>query len=196
MALGPMKRKVLPETLSGDRITLRPITPADITSVLAYSSDPDVTTYLPWHPTVDAMVVRMFLQQQQERRRKGTSFGYAVTERSTGEMIGAIDLMGLQSGHPGNCELGYVFRRESWGHGYATEAGALLLDAAFQNTGILVVDAYADADNVGSQRVMEKLGMHRMNSELRIVKGRERIYFHYAIARTQYAACPVLGVAL
>jgi RimJ/RimL family protein N-acetyltransferase len=58
------------------------------------------------------------------------------------------------------------------------------------------VDAYADADNVGSQRVMEKLGMQRINSELRIVKGRERIYFHYAIARTQYAACPVLGVAL
>jgi RimJ/RimL family protein N-acetyltransferase len=102
----------------------------------------------------------------------------------------------LQSGHPGNCELGYVFRRTSWGLGYATEAGALLLDAAFQNPGILVVDAYADADNVGSQRVMEKLGMQKVNSELRIVKGRERIYFHYAIARTQHAACPVLGVAL
>ena len=58
------------------------------------------------------------------------------------------------------------------------------------------MDAYADADNVGSQRVMEKLGMQKVNSELRIVKGRERIYFHYAIARTQYAACPVLGVAL
>lgn len=191
-----MKRKVLPDTLTGERLSLRPITPADITSVLAYSSDPDVTTYLPWHPTVDAMVVRMFLQQQQERRRKGTSFGFAVTERASGEMIGAIDLMGLQSGHPGNCELGYVFRRQSWGKGYATEAGNLLLGMAFNNLGILVVDAYADADNVGSQRVMEKLGMHRINSELRIVKGRERIYFHYAIARTQFAACPVLGVAL
>lgn len=191
-----MKRKVLPDILTGERLILRPITPADITAVLAYSSDPDVTTYLPWHPTVDAMVVRMFLQQQQDRRRKGTSFGYAVVERETGDMIGAIDLMGLQSGHPGNGELGYVFRRSSWGHGYATEAGSLLLDAAFQNTGILVVDAYADADNVGSQRVMEKLGMQRINSELRIVKGRERIYFHYAIARTQFAACPVLGVAL
>jgi len=43
---------------------------------------------------------------------------------------------------------------------------------------------------------MEKLGMQKVNSELRIVKGRERIYFHYAIARTQHAACPVLGVAL
>ena len=191
-----MKRKVLPDTLTGERLSLRPITPDDITSVLAYSSDPDVTTYLPWHPTVDAMVVRMFLQQQQERRRKGTSFGFAVTERASGEMIGAIDLMGLQSGHPGNCELGYVFRRQSWGKGYATEAGNLLLGMAFNNLGILVVDAYADADNVGSQRVMEKLGMHRINSELRIVKGRERIYFHYAIARTQFAACPVLGVAL
>jgi len=191
-----MKRKILPDTLIGERLSLRPISPADITAVLVYSSDPDVTTYLPWHPTVDAMVVRMFLQQQQDRRRKGTSFGYAVTELASGEMIGAIDLMGLQSGHPGNCELGYVFRRASWGLGYATEAGALLLDAAFQNQGILVVDAYADADNVGSQRVMEKLGMQKVNSELRIVKGRERIYFHYAIARTQHAACPVLGVVL
>ena len=89
-----------------------------------------------------------------------------------------------------------MFRRASWGLGYATEAGALLLDAAFQNPGILVVDAYADADNIGSQRVMEKIGMQKVNSELRIVKGRERIYFHYAIARTQHAACPVLGVAL
>ena len=68
-----------------------------------------------------------------------------------------------------------MFRRASWGLGYATEAGALLLDAAFQNPGILVVDAYADADNVGSQRVMEKLGMQKVKSELRIVKGRERI---------------------
>lgn len=111
-------------------------------------------------------------------------------------MIGAMDLMGLKSGQPGNCELGYVFRHDQWGKGYATDAAQLLIHEAFTALNILIIDAYADIDNIGSHSVMKKNGMQLINTERRIVKGEVRSYYHYAIARSDFSSSRKLGVTL
>ena len=46
-----------------------------------------------------------------------------------------------------------------WGRGYATEAGAALLEAAWRETDLDYVVAVAFEENTASTRVMEKLGM-------------------------------------
>ena len=56
-------------------------------------------------------------------------------------------------------EIGYRFRREVWGKGYATEGARALIDVGFETYGVSRVTANTYGENVASRRVMEKLGM-------------------------------------
>lgn len=57
-------------------------------------------------------------------------------------------------------ELGWRFRRSSWGYGFATEAAKAVADAVTAaNPAILYWSAIAMPDNKASTRVMEKLGL-------------------------------------
>jgi RimJ/RimL family protein N-acetyltransferase len=58
-------------------------------------------------------------------------------------------------------EIGWSIDPAHQGRGYATEAAAELLVVAFAELGLRRVVASCFADNVGSWRVMEKLGMRR-----------------------------------
>jgi ribosomal-protein-alanine N-acetyltransferase len=55
--------------------------------------------------------------------------------------------------------MGYNVARQHWGRGYATEAALAVLKFAFDQLQIASVMASADTRNVGSLRVMQKLGM-------------------------------------
>lgn len=102
---------------------------------------------------------------------------------TTGELIGEGGVHALASGDAGWPEIGYKFRREVWGRGYATEFLAALLaawwalprtaaeiavaastvagDSADDGTVRERVYANAEVDNVGSARVLEKVGFAR-----------------------------------
>ena len=57
-------------------------------------------------------------------------------------------------------ELGFIFKRQYWGSGYATEAAQSLLSWLFQSRpDIDHAIALAYADNRASIRVLEKIGM-------------------------------------
>ena len=58
-------------------------------------------------------------------------------------------------------ELGWVFHRDYWGQGFASEAAGALVEYAVKKLNIRHFIAHCDAENPGSYRVMEKLGMTR-----------------------------------
>ena len=75
-------------------------------------------------------------------------------------MIGGINIRFDVANRVG--ELGYSIARPYWGRGLATEAARAAMDAAFSAYADLNrMRAMADARNVPSLRVMEKLGMVR-----------------------------------
>ena len=55
--------------------------------------------------------------------------------------------------------IGYRLVRSAWGKGFATEAVAALLQAAFARESITRVIANTYEENLSSQRVLDKLGM-------------------------------------
>lgn len=57
--------------------------------------------------------------------------------------------------------LGWVLHRDYWGKGLCTEIGECLLKIAFEEAGLRRVIAHCDTENIGSWRVMEKIGMRR-----------------------------------
>jgi RimJ/RimL family protein N-acetyltransferase len=82
----------------------------------------------------------------------------AVTRRDTGELIGDLSLLWASEEHRQG-ELGFVFHPLHHGHGYATEASRPMLAFAFDGLGLHRVVGRLEPRNVGSARVLEKLGM-------------------------------------
>jgi len=61
--------------------------------------------------------------------------------------------------------LGYWIAKEYWGQGYTTEAAELIYEYLFQRYPIEKITAYANIDNIGSQRVLEKCAFQNVGEE-------------------------------
>jgi RimJ/RimL family protein N-acetyltransferase len=58
-------------------------------------------------------------------------------------------------------EVGWRFREDAWGRGYAKEAAIAALDAGFDRFGADEIVALTVDDNEGSWGLMKRLGMRR-----------------------------------
>jgi RimJ/RimL family protein N-acetyltransferase len=74
-------------------------------------------------------------------------------------LIGAGGFKGLPTRY-GVVEIGYEIRPDYRNQGYATEFAQGLIDFAFQNEAVKVVQAHTLAEPNASTRVLKKCGMH------------------------------------
>ncbi len=151
-----VERDVLPEVIETERLVLRPFQLGDVEDTLAYARDPEWSRYLRALPRpyerehAEQFVARQILLD------RVTHPAWAVTLR--GSVIGGLNLR-FNFEHR-SAEIGYSVARAQWGKGICTEAARAVIDAAFRTHPELNrVHARADAENLGSQRVMEKIGM-------------------------------------
>jgi ribosomal-protein-alanine N-acetyltransferase len=144
------------------RLLIRPFenTTDDIAAMHRLFSDPEVVKYIGGElsDTIEKTAERVmrWIRSQQQ-------FGYscwAVTEKSSGETIGNCGLFPLEWEGP-DVEIGYDFRRDCWGQGYATEAARACLNYGFNNLDLDYIVAVAFPENIASIRVLEKIGMTR-----------------------------------
>lgn len=114
----------------------------------------------------DKDVARMFLKSgaQGDLRYRPQ----LLVLRETGEAVGGIGFFGPPDAE-GTAELGYGVAPEVEGRGLATEALTGLLEFGFNAELMRRVKADTTHDNIGSQRVMEKAGMHRTGSDDKLV---------------------------
>lgn len=73
--------------------------------------------------------------------------------------IGSLGFRGPAT--DGSVEIGYGIDREYEGFGYTTEAAEALINWAFENDGVLFVEAEADENNAASIHILEKLGFQK-----------------------------------
>jgi ribosomal-protein-alanine N-acetyltransferase len=142
-------------------LRLRDYRPDDAEAVQRFASDPEVVEHLPFGPNeladTKAFLRRAIESAQAVPRR---SFEVALTDRATGELVGGIRL-GVQSDVHRDASIGYILRRDLWGKGLVTEAASALVAFGFTQLGMHRIWATCAVDNIGSRRVLEKLGMTR-----------------------------------
>lgn len=144
------------------RLSIRPATEDDLDATWRYRRMPEVNRFLTTAPTDREQYAGHFLDA--ERLAKTL-----VVERE-GEVIGdlmlafedpwaqtevADQVAGTQA------ELGWALAPEHVGQGYAAEAVRELMRICFEDLGLRRVVANCFADNTGSWRLMERLGMRR-----------------------------------
>jgi [ribosomal protein S5]-alanine N-acetyltransferase len=147
----------IPLPIETERLILRPFEPErDAEQMLEVYGDPAVMRYIPEDVYRSLAAVRATLERYaREQESRGFSF-WAVVERG-GHVIGDAGF-GVFA-QTGDVELGYSFRRDRWGRGYATEAARACLDAALAHLDVARVVAVVDAENQRSARVAERIGM-------------------------------------
>lgn len=143
------------------RLILRDFTLDDWPVVLAYQSDPRYLRYYEWTERTPESVqefVQMFVAHQQTAPR--FKFQLAVTLKTSGELIGNCGIR-RESAVSHEANMGYELSPQHWGQGYATEAACAMLNFGFTILGLHRITADCVADNVGSARVLQKIGMQQ-----------------------------------
>jgi ribosomal-protein-alanine N-acetyltransferase len=145
--------------LMTERLILREFNENDWPDVLAYQADPLYLRYYAWTERTPEDVqefVRTFLAQQQEHPR--TKFQLALVLKSNNQLIGNCGIR-MESADAHEADIGYELSPQHWGHGYATEAARAIVHFGFTELRLHRIWSRCIADNVGSARALEQLGM-------------------------------------
>ncbi len=142
-------------TLETERLILRPYRMDDDEAMFyGWANDPEVTKYLTWSPHTDIETTRRILGVWISEYEQPERLNFAIELKDGGELIGGIDVCGYRDGVP---VIGYVLGKKHWNRGYMTEACRRVLELLFER-GFKEVSIDAAAENVGSNKVIEKCG--------------------------------------
>ena len=153
MEMGSMK------TLETERLILRPFEETDFEAVHAYASAAENIQYMVWGPN-DESQTKAFISQAiaQAKENPCSNYQFAVVLKSNRRLIGACNLA-ISSND--EAEIGWILHRDYWKQGFGTEMGKRILEFGFSELGLHRITAHCDAENYGSYRVMERIGMRR-----------------------------------
>ncbi|HET9169218.1 MAG TPA: GNAT family N-acetyltransferase [Actinospica sp.] len=173
-----------------ERLVLRLPEEADIDALDAMDTDPEVMRYIgdgKVHPRTREQTAGFVAATARKWAERGLGW-LSVTSRETGEFLGWVILAEpafLPEVMP-TVEIGWRFRREHWGQGYATEAARPFLHHAFTACGLEQLVSIADIENTASHHVMEKLGL-RFGHETVVPSSGRRVAV-YQLSRAEYEA--------
>ncbi|WP_244624323.1 GNAT family N-acetyltransferase [Sphingomonas sp. So64.6b] len=135
-----------------ERLVMRPQTIDDAPALHVAYSDLDLMRYGSSTPHDSIEETRAYLA---ERIARGPWRGWTITLKQDGRIVGTVSTGNRREGV---AEIGYVLTRDAWGHGYAGEAVARLLDMLFDEEGHRRVFADTDPDNIPSNTLLTRLG--------------------------------------
>jgi RimJ/RimL family protein N-acetyltransferase len=143
-------------TLETERLRIRPWKPEDRPSFQAFTQDPEVMRFVHGGlPYTEAEVDEFLARQQRQLDSMDMCMG-AMTEKSSGRVIGVAGVQPL--GQSGDLEIGWWLGRDVWGRGYATEAGRAAMDHVLVTLERPRVVAIIDPGNDPSIAVVKRLG--------------------------------------
>ncbi|MBY0284291.1 MAG: GNAT family N-acetyltransferase [Sphingomonas sp.] len=147
--------------ITTERLILRVPEPRDRAALHAMWADPEVMAEL--GPVKDAAASDAALAKHEGYRHEALGF-WTVERRDDGAVLG---FCGLKRGDPhnpiaGEIEAGWIIDRPYWRQGYALEAMVAAFDWGWAHFDAARIVAITSAINLKSQRLMERLGMHRL----------------------------------
>ncbi len=143
--------------LQTQRLFLRPVQLHDAQDMFVARGDAEVMRYWDWPAQESVEQVRGIIQNHFDEIERGTVQWWLASLSPRGPAIGECDLSEIDFGHK-RAEVGFLFRREVWGQGYAREAMERIVAFAFKELELERLWARCHAGNEASKRLLEKLG--------------------------------------
>lgn len=159
---------------SGSRFLIRQFHPSEENIFCSFFDDAEVMRFLPL--LSDEEYKKLFTAAFEDYQ-KGAMGRWGIFDINNGNYIGNCLLRTLVE-DPSCLEIGYSIGKDYWGKGIGSEIAKALVDYAFSHTDTNELTALTDAGNIGSQRVLEKVGFHRNGNIQR--RGADLYFFSLA----------------
>jgi ribosomal-protein-alanine N-acetyltransferase len=160
------------EILQTPRLVIREFLFSEKDIYLNHFNDEKVALYLPKRSRDERVnIFRTALEQYAGNKKSGI---WGMFNKADGDFIGSCLLRPFNN-EAGILELGYSMEQKYWGLGIGTEMAKAVVAYGFSDKDILEIVAVTILENIGSQRVLEKAGLKRVDNLLR--GGEELAYF-------------------
>ncbi|WP_299315481.1 GNAT family N-acetyltransferase [uncultured Aquimarina sp.] len=150
------------------RLQLRIVTLSDLSKIHELLSIPEVDQYnalgIPTNKEVTAVYLDEWIDSYEMRKE----FVFSLNSIVDDSFIG---LVSLKIGNPkySIASIWYKLHPDFWGKGYATESTKVILQFGFKEVGLHRIEAGCAIDNIGSIRVLEKVGMIREGHKRKVL---------------------------
>ena len=179
--------------LKTERLTIRDYVEADWQAIVQRTTQDEVAQYMVWDTTTwaeqEKVVAWIREQQTLTLETLGKYVEFAVEK--DGRAIGTVGLKHL-SKTDRVAEVGWDLDPECWGQGYASEATAAFMNWCFRNLELHRFTSICDARNIGSYKLMERLGMRREAHHVKssFIKGEWVDDLVYAVLKDEWLGRP------
>lgn len=167
--------------LETERLRLRYIDKNDAAKIFyGWANDPEVTEYLTWDFHKDILETNFVLAIWIEEYKNENSFRWGIERKEDGALIGMIDVVRFDGKENSVPVIGYCSGKKYWGNGYMTEACKAVVGELFE-CGYPTILISAAAENIGSNRVIQKCGFRFVESRQEVLKNKTLTVNHYRI---------------
>jgi [ribosomal protein S5]-alanine N-acetyltransferase len=143
-------------TLTTLQLELEPLTIEHATEMFEVLSDPVIYRYLDDPPPPSIERLRSVYKKREARKSPDGSQGWlnwAVRVRGQ-QFVGVVQATVFE---PNSAWVAYVFSPQHWGHGYAQEATAAMINHLASDYGVTRYLATVEVENIRSIRLLERL---------------------------------------
>lgn len=144
------------DILETERTIMRKLTKEDAMDFYSLNLDEEVLKYTGDKPFENLQASIDFLTHYDQYEKYGVG-RLAVIDKATTKFIGWCGLKYSQDKN--EYDIGFRFFKSFWNQGYATETSKKCLDFGFNELGIEKIVGRAMKENIGSIKVLEKIGM-------------------------------------
>ncbi len=143
------------------RLALRQWEPQDIVACIEMNLDKEVMKFFPSVLTKE-QTIQFYDRVQKHFIDNG--FGlYVVENKATKEFLGYTGFMiaTFEAAFTPCVEIGWRFKKQNWGNGYATEAATACLQYGINTLGFDKIYSFTSTLNLKSENVMKRIGMSK-----------------------------------
>ncbi len=160
--------------LETDRLILRELRETDAPFILGLLNEPSFLAFIGDKGVRDLDGARTYIRTGPLASYAAHGFGlYLTVRREDDEPIGICGILKRDTlDHP---DIGFAFRPAFWRQGYCSEAARATLAFGRRDLGLRRIVAVTSVDNVGSRKVLEKIGM-RLDGSIRLGDDEEPVH--------------------
>ncbi len=167
--------------LETERLYLRQLTQSDHAALCRILQDEE--TMYAYEGAFSDEEVQNWLERQ-FMRYETLGFGlWAVILKESGEMIGQCGLTMQPWKEEEVLEIGYLFERKHWHHGYATETAQACKQYAFEKLNAAEVCSIIRDSNTASQNVAIRNGMEIADTWTKHYRGVDMLHYRYVVKK-------------
>jgi len=141
-------------------------------------TDAEVSRFWGWEPHKNIEETKSLLQRWINNYTNREYYHWVIILKEISEAIGYIYLNEINN-NENSASIHYLVSRQFWNQGIMTEACRAVLAFSFMEIGIIKIHTHHHTDNLASGKVMQKSGMHYMETKYRAVPDCEQISGEY-----------------